>query len=120
MKIGELAKLTGVATSRIRFYEKHGLMPRPSRQDNGYRDYPESMISRLHTITMSKALGFSLSEIRRFLPDDPRENMKRQEIISNLEAKLADVDSQIKRLQKIKNNVKEIITNMKANGASSC
>ncbi|MDV6935637.1 MerR family DNA-binding transcriptional regulator, partial [Pseudomonas aeruginosa] len=38
MKIGELAKLTGLATSRIRFYEASGLI-RSQRKANGYRDY---------------------------------------------------------------------------------
>ena len=120
MKIGELAKSAGVSTSRIRFYEKHGLIPRAKRQDNGYRDYPEAMIARLRTITMSKALGFSLSEIRRFLPDDPNELIARSDVISNLETRLSDTDRRVEDLQEIRLNVKDLIAYLKAPNSKGC
>ncbi|MGR3760870.1 MerR family transcriptional regulator [Roseobacteraceae bacterium NS-SX3] len=120
MKIGELAKSTGVSTSRIRFYEKHGLIPPPSRQANGYREYSEAMISRLKTITMSKALGFSLSEIRRFLPDDPQDLIQRTDVISNLEKKLAEIDQRIEDLQGIRKNVEGMITYLSDPDSGGC
>ena len=120
MKIGQLADATGVSTSSIRFYEKHGLIPRPPRQDNGYRDYPDEMVSRLHIIAMSKALGFSLSEIRRFLPDDPADNITRADAIANLEAKLVDVDGKIKNLREIRKNLEEMLKHLKDPNAKAC
>lgn len=110
MKIGELAKIADVSTSRIRFYEKHGLIPPPYRLENGYREYPEAVISRLRTITMSKALGFSLAEIKRFLPDDPRDVMQRADVISNLEKKLTDIDNQVNDLKNMGKNVRAMIS----------
>ncbi|MEM8974878.1 MAG: MerR family transcriptional regulator [Pseudomonadota bacterium] len=120
MKIGQLADATGVSTSSIRFYEKHGLIPRPTRQDNGYRDYPDEMVSRLHIIAMSKALGFSLSEIRRFLPDDPADNITRADAIANLETKLVDVDGKIKNLREIRKNLEEMLKHLKDPNAKAC
>jgi DNA-binding transcriptional MerR regulator len=38
-RIGDLAKLTGVSTSTIRFYEARGLLAAAARVANGYRDY---------------------------------------------------------------------------------
>ena len=38
MKIGEIAKAAGVSTSRIRFYERKGIIPPGARGSNGYRD----------------------------------------------------------------------------------
>ena len=38
MKIGELARRSGLAASTIRFYESKGLLKAVSRQSNGYRD----------------------------------------------------------------------------------
>lgn len=49
MKIGELAKLTGLATSRIRFYEASGLI-RSQRKANGYRDYAADTVWILEQI----------------------------------------------------------------------
>ena len=105
MKIGELAKTSGVSASRIRFYEKHGLMPPPQRMQNGYRDYPETMVARLHTITMSKSLGFSLSEIKRFLPDDPADLIHRDDVLANLEDKLQDIEHRIADLEGMRESV---------------
>ena len=46
MKIGELSRRTGLATSRIRFYEASGLIV-SQRQANGYRNYPEQSVQTL-------------------------------------------------------------------------
>ena len=40
MKIGELAKATGLSTKTIRFYESEGLIPDPPRTGSGYRVGP--------------------------------------------------------------------------------
>ena len=113
MKIGELAEVAGVSTSSIRFYEKHGLIPQPERRNNGYRDYPDAMVSRLRTIVMSKSLGFSLSEIRQFLPEDPNDLIERSDIIANLEKKLIDVDQKLRDLRVIRQNLNEMIAYMR-------
>ena len=39
MRIGELSGRTGISTSRIRFYERHDVLPKPTRNGNGYRTY---------------------------------------------------------------------------------
>ena len=120
MKIGELAKMTDVSTSRIRFYEKHGLIPPPARLENGYREYPDAIISRLRTITMSKALGFSLSEIRKFLPDDPNDLMQRADVVSNLEGKLVEIDQRVKDLREMREKMKGMIVYLKDPGSGAC
>ncbi len=64
MKIGELASRTGLAASRIRFYEASGLIS-AQRQANGYRRYPEQAVQTLGIISCAQQAGFSLDEIRR-------------------------------------------------------
>ncbi|MBH4330401.1 MerR family DNA-binding transcriptional regulator, partial [Pseudomonas aeruginosa] len=56
MKIGELAKLTGLATSRIRFYEASGLI-RSQRKANGYRDYAADTVWILELVTGAPGAG---------------------------------------------------------------
>ncbi|MBG4690877.1 MerR family DNA-binding transcriptional regulator, partial [Pseudomonas aeruginosa] len=58
MKIGELAKLTGLATSRIRFYEASGLI-RSQRKANGYRDYAADTVWILELVTRAPGAGLS-------------------------------------------------------------
>lgn len=120
MKIGQLADAAGVSTSQIRFYEKQGLVPSATRLDNGYRDYPDEMVSRLKTITMSKALGFTLSEIRAFLPDDPSDLIARHDVLELLNAKLFNVDRQVKDLKVIRQKVCEMIAYFDNPDSPSC
>lgn len=109
-----------MSTSSIRFYEKHGLVPQAKRLENGYRDYPDAMVGRIRTIAMSKSLGFSLSEIRRFLPDDPADQIERAEVIANLEQKLADVDQKMRDLREVRKKLVEMLEYMAQPGPKDC
>ena len=120
MKIGQLAEAAGVSASQIRFYEKQGLVPPAMRLENGYRDYPDEMVSRLRTITMSKALGFTLSEIKAFLPDDPNDLIARNDVVELLQAKLSNVDRQMNDLKAIRKRVCEMIAYFENANSSSC
>jgi MerR family copper efflux transcriptional regulator len=66
MKIGELAKKTGLAASAIRFYEAEQLIAPPTRTANGYRDYDDEALHRLRIVQKMQKLGFSLDIIRSF------------------------------------------------------
>ncbi|WP_251151096.1 MerR family transcriptional regulator [Cellulosimicrobium sp. Marseille-Q4280] len=46
MRIGELAKRTGVPPRMLRYYEEQGLIA-PRRLDNGYREYDEYLVDRV-------------------------------------------------------------------------
>lgn len=67
MNIGQASNATGVSQRMIRHYERNGLMPRPDRRDNGYRDYSPRSIERLRFIANARDLGFSLDEIAALL-----------------------------------------------------
>ena len=70
MKIGELARASGLAASRIRFYEASGLLEPARRQANGYREYGPDALTRLAIIDRAQRAGFALDEIRALLPPD--------------------------------------------------
>ncbi|MDR6497207.1 DNA-binding transcriptional MerR regulator [Burkholderia ambifaria] len=98
MKIGELARASGLAASRIRFYEASGLLEPARRQANGYREYGPEALTRLAIIDRAQRAGFALDEIRAVLPPDlgawPRDELLvalRQKVdeIALLEQRLA-------------------------------
>ena len=64
MTIGQVAEQSGLAASAIRFYEKAGLLPRPSRI-GGRRQYDPSILERLAVVDRAKTCGFTLTEIRQ-------------------------------------------------------
>ena len=67
MQIKELARATGVDVETIRYYEKQGLLPEPSRRDNGYRDYAARHLERLSFIRHCRALDMPLADVKRLL-----------------------------------------------------
>src|ERR671926_307001 len=69
LKIGEVSKRSGVGVEALRFYEKSGLLERPSRTYGGYRVYGEDVLDRLAFIKQAQALGLSLEEVRRIIED---------------------------------------------------
>ena len=69
IKIGEVAKLSGVGIEALRFYEKSGLLERPARTESGYRMYSREVLDRLAFIKKAQTLGFSLDEIKRIIED---------------------------------------------------
>jgi DNA-binding transcriptional MerR regulator len=62
MRIGELAERVGVPTDTVRFYEREGWLPRPPRQDNGYREYAESDAEHLRLLIDLRRLDLPLDD----------------------------------------------------------
>ena len=67
MRIGELARQSGVSIDTIRYYERLGLLPRPARTPSGYREFPEGAVTRLLVIRNAVRFGFPLKEVARVL-----------------------------------------------------
>ena len=67
MRIGQLARITGVKSETIRFYEREGILAAPPRTKANYRDYGPAEEARLHFIRRARDLGFSMARIRELL-----------------------------------------------------
>ncbi|MGH8068543.1 MAG: heavy metal-responsive transcriptional regulator [Candidatus Entotheonellia bacterium] len=61
--IGQLARVTGVKASTIRYYERIGLLHPEGRTAGNYRFYGEEALRRLRFIRASQATGFTLEDI---------------------------------------------------------
>ncbi|TWX73896.1 MerR family transcriptional regulator [Colwellia sp. C1TZA3] len=64
MKINQLAKLTNVLSKTIRYYEEVGLLPKASRNSNGYRKYSPADVERLIFIRRCRELQIPLEQIK--------------------------------------------------------
>lgn len=67
MKIGELAKKTGLTIDSIRFYEKSGLIRGPERTEAGYREFSKDAVSTVVFISHCRALDIPIAEIKKLL-----------------------------------------------------
>ena len=98
-KIGELAKLYGVGTDTIRYYEEQGLIT-PQRGENGYRLYSIHDIWRMNVIRDLRALDFPVERIRAFLQRHSVEST-----LQLLDDELAAIDDRLRQLQQQRKNV---------------
>ncbi|MEX6504174.1 MerR family transcriptional regulator [Pseudomonas zhanjiangensis] len=112
MKIGELAKRSGLPPSRLRFYEASGLIGGVRRQANGYRDYPPQTLQTLEIIGCAQQAGFSLEQIRRLLPDPDQQHWAHDELLASLRAKVAEIETLQQRLGQNKTQLLAIIASI--------
>jgi DNA-binding transcriptional MerR regulator len=94
MDIAEVAKLTGVPASALRYYEKKGLIASSGRQGIR-RTFGKQVLDQLALISLGQSAGLSLDEIRSMLLPNGQAQIDRQ----ILAAKADDIDAQIRRLQ---------------------
>jgi MerR family transcriptional regulator, copper efflux regulator len=95
MRIGYLAKLTGVSTSTIRFYEARRLLPAAVRLANGYRDYDRRAVEVVKFIDRARSLGFGPREVAMHLRA-PQGEARKARLQAQLEAKLSELDAHMK------------------------
>lgn len=67
-RIGEVAKLTGVTTRTLRYWEELELLQPSSYRTSGERLYSPADVARVNRIkNLQELLGFSLAEVRTVL-----------------------------------------------------
>jgi DNA-binding transcriptional MerR regulator len=67
MRIGLLARRTGVSVRMLRHYEDEGLLS-PARTSSGYRDFRSEDEAIVEQIKLLSAAGLTLPAVRQFLP----------------------------------------------------
>src|ERR1700732_1627366 len=102
MKIGELAERTGLARSKIRFYETQGLISQVKRQANGYPESPPQTVQVLEIIVTAQAGGFSLDEIRHLLPTPGIGKWNKEKLLTTLKHKVEEIELLQKRCRQNK------------------
>ena len=105
MKIGEIAKLTGLKVETVRYYEGEGLIGAPRRNGGNYRLYDRSHLERLTFIKRSRDLGFTLDQVRDLLrlADDPRGSCDAVDEMAVLH--IAEIDRKLADLQALRGEI---------------
>lgn len=117
MKIGALAKLTGLSVQTIRYYEHEGLLSTAPRTEGNYRFYDETASHDLFFIKQCRNLGLTLEEIRQLIgysstPDEACNSINK--IIDN---HIQQVDVRLAELQELRRQLGELRTKCDAHQA---
>ena len=113
LRIGVVAKATGLSVKAIRFYEKIGLIPAPEKAlSSGYRLYTETDLRRLRLIQRAKLLGLRLSQIKGIIEslkgqgcDCNRLKPRLQKLVHE---QLKEIDRKLRELSLLKEELRKI------------
>ena len=94
MDISEVARLSGLQASALRYYESKGLIHTLAR-DGGRRRFAPEVLDQLALIALGQAAGFSLDDIRTMFTPDGQPSIDR----ALLSAKADELDRMVKRLK---------------------
>lgn len=115
----QLAKEGRVNVETIRYYERHGLLPRAPRTASGYRQFSEDHAIRLHFIRRAQELGFTLKEIKELLAIRVKPGSRCADVRRKAEAKIADVDEKIRHLGAIREALFQITATCSGRGSAT-
>ena len=102
LKIGDVAKHTGVAVGALRYYESLDLLTPAERKSNGYRYYHPDAIQQVQFIKKAQTLGFSLEDIGRILAVRHQGKLPCDLVQDLLKTKIEHLESQIQQMKAFK------------------
>ncbi|MER6674973.1 MerR family transcriptional regulator [Streptomyces sp. NPDC000983] len=113
MRIGELARRTGVSERSLRYYETQGLLP-AERTPGGHRDYPEAAVDRVVRIQELFAAGLHSARIAHLLPcmrdtDGGPSAAATPRLVEDLTAERERLDRMIADLERSRETLDEVI-----------
>lgn len=103
-RIGEVSKITGLPISRLRYYDKIGILsPSWRDEDSDYRYYDAYQLEEAYLIEQYQYFGFSLSQIKLLL-NNPKSYFDNSALV--ISDRLKELDEEIAKLEKIRKKLK--------------
>ena len=106
--IGQAAKLSGVSSANIRFYEKEKLISPRGISANNYRFYSDEDVHQLRFIRQLRSLDMTLDEVRRLLNLDLRKKRDCQTARNTLDEHIGHVRERLKELRSLEKNLQDL------------
>ena len=106
--IGQAAKLSGVSSANIRFYEKEKLISPRGISANSYRFYSDEDVHQLRFIRQLRSLDMTLDEVRRLLNLDLRKKRDCQTARNTLDEHIGHVRERLKELRSLEKNLQDL------------
>jgi len=114
MKIGDVARLFGVTTSKVRFLEAQGLVHPSRSSSNGYREYNDTAVERISFILKAQSFGFRIVELRRVFAEGGGYPLRCDFVIERMTIKLDELRRDIERTCATRDRLIEGINDAKA------
>lgn len=104
MRIGELAKQTGVSRDTIRLYERMGLVKGVTRphEFNNYKEYADENVERIRLILLMKKFGMTLKECANILTKIEENSFDLEYQKAFVAQKIKEIEDKIEELTSLK------------------
>ena len=109
MKVGEVARRSGVNVETLRYYERRGLLPPPDREPSGHRRYDEDTVRFLRAIKEAQAVGFTLTEIGEYLRAARRSEKPSETLRIRMASKIDEIDTRIAGLRRMRDELARVV-----------
>ncbi|MFE7113155.1 heavy metal-responsive transcriptional regulator [Streptomyces sp. NPDC057575] len=120
MRIGDLARVSGLTAKTIRFYEQTGLLAAPPRTPGGYRDYPGQTPARLAFIRDAQGAGLTLAEIRSVLALRDSGQVPCGHVTTLIDQHLADIERRLAELAKTREALRGLALRAATTDPAAC
>ncbi|MBL8299031.1 MAG: MerR family DNA-binding transcriptional regulator [Rhodanobacteraceae bacterium] len=102
LRIGDVARRSGLSAKALRLYEARGLLRPATHSAAGYRLYDAEALIRLNQIVLLKRAGFGLVEIGRLLARNPQASAQLLRTrIATLERECAEREQVLRTLRRL-------------------
>ncbi|MFB2718333.1 MerR family DNA-binding protein [Shewanella xiamenensis] len=119
MKIGEVAKHTGLSVKSIRYYHDIGLVC-GERNVAGYRVYRHRDIESLKFVHQCRDLGFSLEDCKLLLGLRNNDSRNAEDVKQLTRNHLAYVEDQIGKLQNLRSQLQQMVSECQGGEQPHC
>jgi len=117
--VGAFAAAAGVNVETIRFYQRKGLLPEPTRPYGEIRRYGAADVARVRFVKSAQRLGFSLAEIAGLLRLEDGTHCDEARVMA--EEKLDDVRAKLRDLRSIESTLRRLVADCcAAEGTVTC
>jgi DNA-binding transcriptional MerR regulator len=115
MRIGQLAAEIGVSADTVRFYERAGWLPSPSRRDNSYRDYSAADVDHLRLLIDLRRLDVPLEVAARIASwcHSGHCNETVTELPTVIAKQRAEINERIQRLKELDDRLADLETHLR-------
>jgi DNA-binding transcriptional MerR regulator len=102
MRIGVLAKASGLSVRTLHHYDAIGLLSADERSQSGQRLYSDANVRRLYRIVALRRLGLSLAEIHAVLEGEP-------DLLGAVRRHLAQVEASLRAQRRLQRTLAAIV-----------
>jgi MerR family copper efflux transcriptional regulator len=118
LRIGEVARRTGLPVKTIRFYCDEGLLQPRDRSAGGYRLFDEGNLAELAIIRALRAMDVSIPELARIL-EVRRSGLCNCSLLKDsIAAKMTSIDQRISELRTMKDELARLLDSWQDCGGS--